>query len=152
MGKVMKAITLHQPWASLFAAGLKEYETRSWPTKHRGLIAIHAGKKWDKSQTDLWVTLRSRFPEIRDAIPDANVPLGAVVCVCRLVDVFKTDFLVDQEAFNEGMIDDLELAVGNWGEGRYAWQLEVVKVPDYPIPAKGEQGIWNWEVVVDDDS
>jgi hypothetical protein len=111
------------------------------------LIAIHAGKKWDKSQIDTWVTLRSRFPEIRESIPDANLPLGSVLCVCKLVDVFKTEYLVDQMAFQ--MIDDLELAVGGWGEGRYAWQLEVVKVPEHPIPAKGEQGIWNWEVVID---
>lgn len=40
----MKAITLWQPWASLLAYGVKKYETRSWPTKYRGPIAIHAGK------------------------------------------------------------------------------------------------------------
>ena len=27
----MKAITLHQPWASLIACGLKTIETRDWP-------------------------------------------------------------------------------------------------------------------------
>jgi len=41
----MKAITLHQPFASLVALGVKRIETRSWPTKHRGLIAIHAAAK-----------------------------------------------------------------------------------------------------------
>lgn len=40
----MKAITLWQPWASLLACGAKKYETRSWSTKYRGPIAIHAGK------------------------------------------------------------------------------------------------------------
>lgn len=38
----MKAITIWQPYASLIAAGLKEYETRSWPTRYRGPIAIHS--------------------------------------------------------------------------------------------------------------
>lgn len=38
----MKAITIWQPWASLIACGVKQYETRSWPTKYRGPIAIHA--------------------------------------------------------------------------------------------------------------
>jgi hypothetical protein len=41
----LTAITLHQPWASLVAKGWKQYETRDWPTNHRGLIVIHAGRK-----------------------------------------------------------------------------------------------------------
>ena len=42
----MKAITLWQPWASLIACGAKKYETRSWATRYRGPIAIHAAKKY----------------------------------------------------------------------------------------------------------
>lgn len=41
----MKAITIWQPWASLIACGAKKYETRGWPTKYRGPIAIHAAAK-----------------------------------------------------------------------------------------------------------
>ena len=39
----IKAITIKQPWASLIALGVKHIETRSWATKYRGPIAIHAG-------------------------------------------------------------------------------------------------------------
>lgn len=39
----MKALTLHQPYATAVALGIKTVETRSWPTSHRGTIAIHAG-------------------------------------------------------------------------------------------------------------
>lgn len=39
----MKALTLHQPWATLVAIGAKTVETRGWATKHRGPLAIHAG-------------------------------------------------------------------------------------------------------------
>lgn len=39
----MRAITLHQPWASLVAHGVKLDETRSWRTPYRGPLAIHAG-------------------------------------------------------------------------------------------------------------
>lgn len=38
-------LTLHQPWATLIALGVKTIETRSWSTKYRGPIAIHAGTK-----------------------------------------------------------------------------------------------------------
>lgn len=41
----MKALTLHQPWASLIAAGVKTIETRSWSTRYRGPLAVHAGKR-----------------------------------------------------------------------------------------------------------
>ena len=41
----MKAITIIQPWATLIALGEKQFETRSWFTKHRGELAIHAGKR-----------------------------------------------------------------------------------------------------------
>jgi len=39
----LKALTVWQPWASLLAGGQKKFETRSWATKYRGPIAIHAG-------------------------------------------------------------------------------------------------------------
>ena len=41
----MKAISLHQPWASWIAQGLKTIETRTWPTKHRGDLLIVSSKK-----------------------------------------------------------------------------------------------------------
>ena len=44
----MKAISLHQPWASLIAVGIKTIETRSWAPPKALIgqrIAIHAAKK-----------------------------------------------------------------------------------------------------------
>lgn len=40
--EIMKALTIWQPWASLWACGAKGFETRSWATSYRGPIAIHA--------------------------------------------------------------------------------------------------------------
>ena len=44
----MKVITVKQPYATLIAEGLKKYEFRTWNTKYRGDILIHAGKTVDK--------------------------------------------------------------------------------------------------------
>ena len=44
----MKAITIKQPFATLIAEGIKEYEFRTWKTKYRGEILIHAGKGINK--------------------------------------------------------------------------------------------------------
>lgn len=41
----MKALTVQQPWATLLATGRKRIETRSWKTKYRGPIAIHAAAR-----------------------------------------------------------------------------------------------------------
>lgn len=43
----MKALTLYEPWASLVALGAKKIETRSWPTKYRGPLAIRAAKSYE---------------------------------------------------------------------------------------------------------
>ena len=41
----MKAITIKNPWAYLVAAGIKDIENRTWPTKYRGRVLIHASAK-----------------------------------------------------------------------------------------------------------
>jgi hypothetical protein len=38
----MKALSIKQPWASLIAHGIKDIENRTWRTKFRGRIYIHA--------------------------------------------------------------------------------------------------------------
>lgn len=41
----MKALSIKQPWASLIACGIKDVENRTWSTKFRGRIYIHASQK-----------------------------------------------------------------------------------------------------------
>lgn len=43
----MKALSIRQPWAWLIVNGHKDIENRSWRTKHRGQVLIHAGQKLD---------------------------------------------------------------------------------------------------------
>lgn len=40
----MKALTLRQPFANMIARGEKTIETRTWSTKYRGRLAIHAAR------------------------------------------------------------------------------------------------------------
>ena len=40
----MKAISIRQPWAWLIVNGHKDIENRTWKTKFRGKILIHASK------------------------------------------------------------------------------------------------------------
>ena len=58
----MKAITIKQPWATLIAKGYKKYEFRTWRTKYRGDILIHAGKGIDKKAMKKFEHLNLEYP------------------------------------------------------------------------------------------
>lgn len=40
----MKALSVRQPWAYLIVSGQKDIENRTWATKYRGRIVIHASQ------------------------------------------------------------------------------------------------------------
>ena len=47
----MKALSIRQPWAWLIVNGHKDIENRSWPTRFRGPVLIHAAKGMTMSST-----------------------------------------------------------------------------------------------------
>lgn len=134
----MKALTLWQPWASLVAIGAKEIETRSWQTRYRGKLAIHAAKRKPELADD------ETGKYMMDALASENVvwsmlPLGAIVAICELVDCYPVE-----ELWPDLTSMEYEQAFGNYSAGRFAWELGVVKMVDPPIPARGFQGLWEW--------
>lgn len=147
----MRAISIWQPWASAIAVGAKCIETRSWATKHRGLLAIHASKRLVKSElvalerTDLWQAV---FATSNYAVDFLRMPLGAVVATANLVDCVPYNRL-DINALSERKAHSgqpsyphwTERRLGNYGPGRYGWCLENV-TPIKPIPYRGEQGLF----------
>lgn len=44
------ALSIRQPWASLIIKAGKNIENRSWPTKFRGRILVHAAKGMTRSE------------------------------------------------------------------------------------------------------
>lgn len=83
----MKFLTLHQPWAALIAVGDKTIETRSWSTRYRGPLAIHAGKTKADFTEPVWQHCLAEpgGALLRDEL--RPLALGALVAVCDLVDV-----------------------------------------------------------------
>ncbi len=130
----MKAITLWQPWATFIALGYKKVETRSWPTTYRGPIAIHAAKR----RMTHYERERMAYLEARYRL-NASYPLGVIVCTATLTDCVRmTDDLIERQGYTE-------LHLGDWRPGRYAWFLRDIKRLDPPVPARGAQGLWEWE-------
>lgn len=145
----MKAITLWQPWASLIAFEEKRVETRSWATKYRGKIAIHAAAK----ETKVWAesSRRRDFHLAMCAITEKHswgegywpnshhrVGFGAILCVATLAGIEHTEAVRDD-------LSEQERLFGNYEDGRYAWFFESVERFEKPIPAKGNRMIWNWK-------
>lgn len=141
----MKAISLHQPWATMVAIGLKQLETRRWTTNHRGPLAIHAAQKWTKAQRTFTEELLNDdvighvLRQYGYMSPD-HLPLGAVVCTVRLAQVMTTEDVVKSCWMNR-----VERMLGDYSAGRYAWQLLDLKRFKEPIKAIGHQGFWEWK-------
>ena len=83
----MKAISIQQPWAWLIVNGYKDIENRSWSTKMRGPVLIHASKKADYSavqthrlKDDILAILAQNKLSIND------LPHGGLVGSASIVD------------------------------------------------------------------
>jgi ASCH domain len=62
-----RLLTIRQPWAWAIIYGGKDVENRSWLTKHRGPLLIHAGSAFDprrvRDRQAARVTCRTRISE-----------------------------------------------------------------------------------------
>lgn len=137
----LKAITLWQPWASAMAHQLKRNETRDYPTKYRGPLLIHAAtRKPDHYDWDILT-----YPVVAKALAEKGItdtkdfPLGTAVCIVNLVDCVPVDTIRPKLSL-------LELALGNYNPGRYAWVTEFLHYIETPIPMKGKQGFWHCDM------
>ena len=112
------ALSVRQPWANLIVLGLKDIEIRTWATKYRGRLLIHAGTTFDR--VAMW-----RFPM-------ETVPRGAIIGSVKLADILRFTRKTWKE---EG---DRHLDTGQFPlETAYAWILEDQRPFSEPIPYKG---------------
>jgi hypothetical protein len=77
----MKALSIRQPWASLIVAGHKDVENRTWSTRYRGPLLIHAPQSFASITAD---EIERRFG-IR--LHFDQLPRGGIVGAVELVDV-----------------------------------------------------------------
>lgn len=127
----MKVLTIKQPWATLIMQGYKRFEFRSWQTKYRGELLIHAGKGIDKEAMN----------RLKKYLPD-EVPLGKILGKVELVDCIKCD----ENFKNMCLKENKDIYAKSTFEEKFAWQLTNVEVLDEPIEAKGNLSLWEYEV------
>jgi hypothetical protein len=142
MIKTMMGLSLWQPWASLMALNAKKIETRSWPTDYRGLVAIHAAKKWDEEVRDAcrgWPFEEVLFGDGEEQFAkDEDLPRGCFVALGKLRHCLSTTrhfSLIPGEETNE-------YAFGNYEPGRFMWVFDEIWRLDAPVYARGYQRLW----------
>lgn len=111
----MQAITIRQPWAWAIVQGAKDIENRSWNTRFRGTLAIHAGKGYDGF--DGW-------PRGVDRCDRENLAFGAIIGVADIVDVVTR-------------------SRSKWYyPGNFGFVLKNARALKRPIACMGSLGVW----------
>lgn len=123
----IKCLSVRQPWAELILLGRKRYELRTWRTKHRGPLAIHAAATLGR---------QDRENCLLAGLDYAVLPCGAIVgtvevsrCVSCDISLYE-EFVANHAAF------------APWKPGIWAWELaQPVRLPE-PVPFKGRPGLF----------
>ena len=140
----MKVISLWQPFAQLIVLGEKQYETRSWCTNHRGKLLIHASltpyKNVEKDICRDAKIMINRYLSEHGLLPEELIK-GAIVGCVEITDCI----MMDDEMINM-QISPKEYYLGDWAAGRYAWKVENPVMFRKPIMVKGNQGLWNYNI------
>lgn len=129
----MKALSLWQPHALAIGIGLKPYETRGWPTDYRGPFAVHAAKRLWQDEGPWHTDARRLLQEFIAKHGPVPWDFGAVVCTADLVACVRTSEL-------RGRIAPEHEFWGDFGDGRWAFKLENVKMLAQALPVRGMQG------------
>lgn len=126
----MKVLTIKQPFASLIAEGYKEYEFRTWKTKYRGPLLIHAGLGVDKKAMKRYESL------------NLDYPTGQIIAKVNLADCLEVDDKL-KEILKEKNYLVYKGAI-NSDKKEYAFKLENIEKIDN-IPIKGKLSFWEYD-------
>lgn len=112
------ALSIKQPWAHLIISGAKPVENRTWTTAYRGLLYIHAAKRWRGSDCDLVHKVhgvRVDFGALR---------FGGIIGMVELYDIVTHD-------------------ASHWFYGPYGWKLRNPQPLPF-LPLRGHQNIFTF--------
>lgn len=167
----IKALTLTQPYATLVALGVKQFETRSWATSYRGPLALHAaaglGPVGGKRGLMALVREPPFLQALQPLVPDAAcydsdtlaehlplyLPLRSMVAICQLTACYPTcgnGYAIPTgqplTPIEQRAVSLQERAFGDFSFGRFAWQLDAVQPLAWTAPVNGQLGLWDWAI------
>ena len=115
-------LSIRQPWVELILLGRKTIEVRSWSTKHRGDLWLHAGKPVDAKACAATGT------------PASELRRGALVGVARVVECFEFD------RASWARHQSAHLNYIDFRPGLFGWLLEGARRIE-PVPYLGKLGL-----------
>ena len=120
--KEMKALSIAQPWAECIVSKGKNIENRTWDTKFRGYVAIHASKSKDLSRFEYCQEIYKI-----NLTPD-DVDLGAIVGIAELVEVVTKKSLTTETK--------------KWFQGEFGFHLKNIIKLKKPVKVNGALSFW----------
>lgn len=136
----IKALTVHQPWAWLIMHGGKTIENRTWPTRHRGPLLIHASAKrpspLELETALVWVQRNIGEDAVRrvPAFPLRRLPFGGFVGMVDVVDVRPSPA--------RAALEGKRYERNPWHmPGYFGWVLENPRLVEFE-PWSGQQSLW----------
>jgi hypothetical protein len=147
--QIMKAISLWQPYAGLWVNGDKMIETRGWNTTFRGVIAVHATlfhKLPHEVYMNIWLAMGREEKDYPGSFlyyqerACGTLSFGHILGEVNIVDCVPIENL-----YGSKWDTTMERAMGDWTPGCFGWITDRNARYANPVPAKGKQGLWNWE-------
>lgn len=139
---MLRAISLHQPWASLMACHAKTIETRHYLTHCTGLLAIHAAQKIVKvPDPTAKIMLHALDPKATPLSPQDyfdGLVRGVIVAVVEIYDCSRVEHF--QAQHNEWFHSERHF--GDFSNGRFAWFTRKPVTLKEPVECKGKQGFF----------
>jgi hypothetical protein len=143
----MKALSIRQPWASLIVGGvpflervdngdgttsvswpgkviLKDVENRSWPTRFRGRVYVHASKR------------EANFDETFSFL--IKIGIAPVIALLAFSKRLGRQVILGEV----DIVDCVTESKSPWFTGPYGWVLANPVVYEKSIPCKGQQGLF----------
>jgi len=129
--EIMKALSIHQPYADMIVQGLKVTENRTWRTDYRGPLLIHASKSKDACiYLDPESVINRRF--------------GCIVGCVYLFDMLAPGILRDMlDKKLKPWIDWCPPEKQKHIEGPFCWCMREAREFERAIPYRGQQGLFD---------
>jgi len=128
----MKALSIRQPWLFMILKKYKDIEIRTWNTHYRGILYLHASKKFDNDGYEYLKSLGFQMP-LKD-----HFELGKLLGTAHLHHVLKFKDTNDFYSYK-----DRHLNNPSWWSGRQkGFMFKDIKTIE-PIEYKGGLMLFN---------
>lgn len=133
----MKTISIKQPWANLIVEGAKDIENRTWRTKFKGRVLIHAGQVSVKFDGLADILTKEQFDSLNGNIdPFMGSHCGFIIGSVEIVDC----------VINHPSIWAEKTELPEQLSNKCTWNWVLANPIKFwePIPAKGKLSFWDY--------